>query len=149
METQAKHHPEFGIVVIDDSEDIRKTISEFLAKEGFNIVGTAKSASAAGQLPGFFEIKLFIIDIIMPELNGMDLASAISKRDVEHYIIMLSNLPLKNVIIEAISSGANDILTKPFSKNDILKSVIRMEQKFIYNIESNKRKSEEEEEEDE
>ncbi|MDA9189736.1 response regulator [bacterium] len=115
-----------NIAIIDDAGISRKSIEEILVQEGHNIVLSCDSAKSALNSIGAVEIDLYMIDVVMPETSGIELAKLISDQLSGAHIIMMSSLNLEHVIIDSISSGANDFLKKPFSKNDLLLSVGRI-----------------------
>ena len=119
---------EVYIAVIDDSDFSRKSIIQILEKEGFNIVGEAASAEAALHISRTTSANLYIIDIVMPEISGIELAKHISDqaRNRNINIIMISSLKMEHIIVESISNGAIDFLQKPFSKEDLVRSVSKI-----------------------
>ena len=72
--------------------------------------------------------NLFIIDIVMPEISGLELAEKITElAKKKKFIVMISSLKLQSLIIESISSGASDFLEKPFSPGDLINTVEKIE----------------------
>lgn len=123
-----KRDQDLKIVIVDDSDFSRRNILETLEVEGFNIVGQANSAEEAMPLSATTGANLFIIDIVMPEVSGLELAEKLvelAKNKI--FIIMISSLKMQSLIIESISSGANDFLQKPFSPSDLINSVEKIE----------------------
>ncbi len=115
------------IVVVDDSDYSRKGIVETLEAEGHEIVGEANNAEAALQLTASTACELLIVDIVMPKVSGIDLAKLIREKFPEKYVVMISSLVAENIVIEAISNGAVDFLQKPFGKNELLRSVEKIQ----------------------
>lgn len=115
------------IVVVDDSDFSRRSVVEILEKEGFNVVGQAASAEEGVQLSTTTEANLFLIDVVMPERSGIELASIITDNISGIYIIMMSSLNLEQIVLESISSGAVDFLPKPFDPFDLIKAVEKIE----------------------
>lgn len=112
------------ILVIDDSEYSRKVIAKILRDDGYNIVGEAGNATEAVDiLNNNNEINIIILDVIMPDINGIELAKRIHKAYSECSVIMVSSLGQDHIIVEAISSGALDFIKKPFEKQTLLDSV--------------------------
>lgn len=112
------------ILVVDDSEYSRKVIAKILGDEGYNIVGEAANATdAIDILNNNSEINIIILDVIMPDVNGIELAKKIHKAYSECSVIMVSSLAQDHIIVEAISSGALDFIKKPFEKQTLLDSV--------------------------
>ncbi len=117
------------IVVVDDSEVSRESISVILSEEGFQVLGEASSAEQAMNIYGSTDANIFIIDIVMPERSGLELARVLTDNPTRPiYIIMMSSLVSETMVIESISSGAMDFLAKPFEKADLLKSVRKLTQ---------------------
>jgi CheY-like chemotaxis protein len=115
------------IVVVDDSEFSRRSIVDILENEGFNIVGQASSAEEGVQLSTSTDANLFLIDVVMPERSGLELASILTENLSGIYIIMMSSLNLEQIVLESISSGAVDFLPKPFDPLDLIKAVEKIE----------------------
>jgi DNA-binding NarL/FixJ family response regulator len=111
------------IAVIDDSEFSRKSIVEILEGEGYNVVGTAGSAEEGLTLGAATGANLFIIDVIMPDRSGLEMAKVLSEKTMNASIIMVSSLNMESIVIESISSGALDFLPKPFMPDDLIKAV--------------------------
>jgi two-component system, chemotaxis family, chemotaxis protein CheY len=119
---------ELKIMVVDDAEFSRKIVAEILSEEGFNVVGVAKSAEEALQLSFQTKPNLFIIDIVMPEISGLELAKIIQDKITgEKYTIMMSSLSVESIVIESISNGAIDFLQKPFSRDELVRAVAKID----------------------
>lgn len=119
-----KLHDKLKILIVDDAEYNRKTMSEILTNEGFNVVGLASSAEDAIKVSLVSKANLIFIDIVMPEISGMELLKYFQdKHPYAKYFIMMSSLHLESIVIESISNGATDFLQKPFGKNDLIYTV--------------------------
>lgn len=114
---------DFKIVVVDDSDFSRKAIVETLEQNQYNVVGSAASAEEGISVGASTRANLFIIDVVMPELSGLEMAKLISEKSMGASIIMISSLNIESIVIESISSGALDFLPKPFSPEDLIKAV--------------------------
>ncbi len=128
---QNKNDQELRIAVVDDSEYSRKSIIEILEGENYNVVGQASSAEEGISVGGSTGANLYIIDVIMPERSGLEMAKVISEKSLGANIIMMSSLNMESIIIESISSGAIDFLPKPFGPQDLLKTIRKIEQDRI------------------
>jgi len=117
---------EVSIAVVDDSELSRKAIIETLDSAGFNVAGEAESATQAIQISHQTPCNIWIIDVVMPEISGIELAKHLSDNKRGVFIIMISSLKMENIIIESISSGAIDFLQKPFEREDLIRSVSKI-----------------------
>jgi len=121
----------YKILVVDDSDFSRNSISRMLDNKRYNIIGEASNGTEAinsliERIP-----NIAIVDIVMPGMSGFELAKKISEISKEVYIIMISSLAQENIVIDAISSGASDFLQKPFTKEVLINSI----EKLISNIE--------------
>ncbi|OIQ18561.1 MAG: hypothetical protein BM556_09915 [Bacteriovorax sp. MedPE-SWde] len=128
---KAKRSDLVKILVVDDSDLSRRTIVNILEKEGFNVVGQASSAEQGIQQAFTTGANVFLLDVVMPEVSGLELATHIKENVKEPHIIMMSTLDLESVVIESISTGATDFLTKPFQEEDLIKSIEKVEYEIV------------------
>lgn len=118
-----KKDQDIRIAVVDDSEFSRKSIVEILEGEGYNVVGSAGSAEEGLTLGATTGANIFIIDVIMPDRSGLEMAKVLSEKSLGASIIMISSLNMESIVIESISSGALDFIPKPFLPEDLIKAV--------------------------
>jgi two-component system chemotaxis response regulator CheY len=123
------------ILIIDDSEFSRKSIAQVLERNGFNVIGTAESANTAIEIMKQQEANIFIIDLIMPDISGMEFAKTIIEKYTKSVVIMISSLPHEHIVLEAISIGVIDFLHKPISESNLINS---LERSCLTMIEENK-----------
>jgi len=119
------------ILIVDDSKFMRKMISYILTEEGHQIVGEAENAKEATELYSILKPDLVTLDIIMPEVEGVDAISALKgmiKADPKARVVMVSAMGQEEVVEECIQAGARDFVIKPFQSsyvagvvNDVLK----------------------------
>ncbi|HET6786225.1 MAG TPA: HD domain-containing phosphohydrolase [Erysipelotrichaceae bacterium] len=107
------------ILVVDDEESIRLTLSEFLRREGYD-VNQAENASEALALTKVNQYDCIITDIIMPKMTGIELLQAIRVNDQNCRIIIMTGEPTVDTAIQAVQMGANDYLSKPIRKDELL-----------------------------
>lgn len=123
-----RNHDKLKILIVDDSDFNRRSMAEILTDEGFNVVGQAKSAEEAIQIAHSAKANLIFIDIVMPDISGLELAKHFQeKQSGERYLIMMSSLNIESIVIESISNGAIDFLQKPFEREDLIKAVEKIE----------------------
>ncbi|EQC43404.1 response regulator [Bacteriovorax sp. Seq25_V] len=128
---KAKRSDLVRILVVDDSDLSRRTIVSILETHGFNVVGESSSAENAMQQAFNTKANVFLLDVVMPEISGIELANHIRDNIKEPKIIMMSTLDMESVVIESISNGAVDYLSKPFTEQDLIKSVEKIEADII------------------
>lgn len=120
----SKSKNEARIFIVDDSEFSRATISEMLNDiDNINVVGEASSAEEASKLIPEKKPNIAIIDVVMPEVSGIELAKSLHKSMKDVAIVMISSLAQEHVVIDAISSGAVDFLQKPFTQEELISSI--------------------------
>lgn len=123
-----RNHDTLKILVVDDSDFNRKNMVEILTYEGFNVIGQASSAEDAIQIAHSAKPNLIFIDIVMPEISGLELTKHLQEKATgEKFIIMMSSLNIESIVIESISNGATDFLQKPFERDDLIKAVEKVE----------------------
>lgn len=111
------------IIVVDDSDFSRKSVIQILDSNGYEVVGEANNAADAVSLAMNTQCDLYLLDVVMPETSGIEVAQIINNKFPDKPIIMMSSLGLEHIIIESISSGAIDFLKKPFEEKELLRAV--------------------------
>ena len=111
------------ILVVDDIPFVRETISEILRSAHYLIVGEASDGLEA--IEKYFKLKpdLVTMDVVMPKMSGVEATRKIVKQDRAARIVIVSAMGQENLIMEAIAAGAKDYILKPFTADDILKTV--------------------------
>ena len=109
-------------MVVDDDKEIVKAIEIYLNKEGYNILKAYNGKQALEILKENKDIHLIILDIMMPEMDGIETANTIRK-DLAIPIIMLSAKSEDYDKIEGLNCGADDYVTKPFNPLELIARV--------------------------
>ena len=112
-----------GILIVDDAAFMRMMIKDVLSKNGFIIGGEAENGVEAIEKYKEIEPDLVIMDITMPELDGIQAVKEIKKINSEAKIIMCSAMGQQAMVIEAIQAGAKDFIVKPFQSERIIDAV--------------------------
>lgn len=117
------------IMVVDDEPSIRKYLQTLLQVDGFEVetVSSGKEALerlGAGERPDFI-----ILDVLMPEMDGLETLRQILQIDRTLSVIMLSCSNEVTTVVEAIRIGALDYLTKPFEKPELDAAFLKSRQK--------------------
>ncbi len=101
------------ILVVDDEPDIVVLISSFLAEEGFKVYTATRPQQALEHLKNYL-IDLAIIDIAMPEMNGIELLKKMKEIKPNLEAIMITAYKDAEKVVEAFRLGAFDCIFKPF-----------------------------------
>lgn len=112
-----------GILIVDDATFIRMMLRDILTKNGFNIIGEAENGVEAIEKYKELQPELTIMDIIMPEMDGIQTVKEIKKINPDAKIIMCSAMGQQAMIIEAIQAGAKDFIVKPFKADRVIDAV--------------------------
>ena len=111
------------ILLVDDAAFMRMMVKDALTKNGFTDLYEASDGVEA--VDKFKEIHpdLVIMDITMPNMDGLEALKAIKQIDANANVVMCSAMGQEAMVIEAIKSGAKDFIVKPFKPERILKTV--------------------------
>ena len=113
------------VLVVDDEERIRSSLRGILSDEGFRVLDT-------GNAPGVMEIiarekpAVVLLDVWMPELDGIELLRRIKSEKPETHVIMISGHANIQNAVAATRLGAEDFIEKPFSVGGLLASIDRV-----------------------
>ena len=120
---EKEERSKFKIIIVDDSDFARRTIAGILEGAGFLVIGQGKGAEEAIKLTITTPPDLLILDVVMPELSGIDVAKFIIEKKIKTAIMMVSSLTSDHIILDSIRNGASDFLKKPFTKDDLISAV--------------------------
>lgn len=112
-----------GILLVDDAAFMRMMIKDILIKNGYDVVGEAENGAKAIEKYKELKPSLVVMDITMPEVDGIQAVKEIKKIDSNATIIMCSAMGQQSMVIEAIQSGAKDFIVKPFQADRVLEAV--------------------------
>jgi len=120
----------FKILAVDDSLDTLEVIQRNLTLEGYKVF-TVSSVNEAVNILETHPIDLVITDLKMPIVGGLDLIRHVREnlKDVE--IMMITGYPSIEGAVEAVKSGAEEYLVKPFTDKELLSAVQRMLEKLV------------------
>lgn len=128
------------ILIVDDDENIRNLLSIYLENEGFNTI-KANNAKEAIEIIESNEIELILLDIMMPQIDGIEACIKIRK-EKNMPIIMISAKSQDMDKIHGLTAGADDYITKPFNPLELIARVKAQLRRYKkYNTEANISKS--------
>ncbi len=112
-----------NILICDDAAFMRMMIKDILTKNGYNIAGEAENGSVAVDKYKELKPDLVLMDITMPEMDGIQALKKIRENDPSASVIMCSAMGQQAMVIEAIQSGAKDFIVKPFQAERVIEAV--------------------------
>jgi len=106
-----------ALLVVDDSEDNRYTLTRLLGREGYTDVTTADDGQQAMARLRERRFDLVLLDIMMPEMNGYEVLEAVRADALLRHIpiIVISAVDQTDSVVRCVQLGADDYLTKPFN----------------------------------
>ena len=111
------------IMICDDAAFMRMMIKDILSKNGYNVVGEAENGVKAIEKYSELKPDLVLMDITMPELDGIGALKKIKENDAAAKVIMCSAMGQQAMVIESIQAGAKDFIVKPFQADRVLEAV--------------------------
>ena len=112
-----------NILICDDAAFMRMMIKDILTKNGYNVVGEAENGAKGVEKYNELKPDLVLMDITMPEMDGIAALKAIKASDAGATVIMCSAMGQQAMVIEAITAGAKDFIVKPFQADRVLEAV--------------------------
>ena len=112
-----------NILICDDAAFMRMMIKDILTKNGYEIAGEAENGQKAVEKYNETKPDLVLMDITMPEMDGIQALKKIKEGDPNACVIMCSAMGQQAMVIEAIQSGAKDFIVKPFQAERVLEAV--------------------------
>lgn len=113
------------ILIVDDAEFLRMRISKMLVGDGYEVVEAENGAMAVESYKAN-KPDLVLMDITMPEMDGLTALRHIKAYDQKAKVVMLTALGQESVVLEAIKSGARDFVVKPFERDRVLSAIQKL-----------------------
>ncbi len=112
-----------NILICDDAAFMRMMIKDILTKNGYNVAGEAENGQRAVEKYKELNPDLVLMDITMPEMDGIQALKEIKKLDGSAHVIMCSAMGQQAMVIESIQAGAKDFIVKPFQAERVIEAV--------------------------
>ena len=110
------------ILIVEDDQDLRESLATALRDEGYTVIAAQDADEAIASVKAH-KVNIIFMDICLPGLNGVGVYKAVKKIRPAVKTVMMTGFFVQDLINEAISAGAYDILYKPFTMDDILKMI--------------------------
>ena len=112
-----------NVLICDDAAFMRMMIKDILTKNGYNIAGEAENGLKAVEKYAEVKPDLTLMDITMPEMDGIQALKKIKESDPNATVIMCSAMGQQAMVIESIQAGARDFIVKPFQPDRVIEAV--------------------------
>lgn len=115
--------PSEYILIVDDDSDICEYTSKYLSREGYKVCCVSDSKMALNQVEAL-KPSIVLLDVVMPDVDGLELLKKIKKINPRARVIMMTGLKDDSVCREVIESGASDFIVKPFSLDQLKATIL-------------------------
>jgi two-component system, chemotaxis family, chemotaxis protein CheY len=111
------------LMIVDDTLFMRRMLRDLLGRQGYEVAAEARNGREALETYRQVQPDLVIMDITMPEMDGIEAVGAIIQEYPQARIVMCSALGQDGPVIEALQAGALDFVLKPFLPEKVLEAV--------------------------
>jgi len=113
------------ILVVDDAAFMRSLVKRCLVSAGFEVIGEAANGGEAEKLYAELKPDLVTLDMVMPEVDGLEAIRRLRRMDPKAKIVVVSAIDQRDNLLEAIRLGASDYIVKPFDAERVATAVRR------------------------
>jgi len=114
------------VLIVDDALFMRNLLRDIFEEAGWTVVAEAENGQHAVDQYLAHQPDLVTMDIVMPEMGGIDAMKKILQEYPQANIVMCSALGQESMVMEAINAGAKDFIVKPFQDQQVLDVVARV-----------------------
>lgn len=111
------------VLICDDAVVMRMMIKGILTQAGFEVVGEAENGLQAVDKYKELQPAFVTMDMVMPEMDGINAVRAIVAHDAAAKIIMCTSMGQQQLVVDAIKAGAKGFVTKPFQGPKLIEAV--------------------------
>lgn len=129
------------ILIVDDDEFVRKFLTEALSVDGYRAI-PAGSAREALRALGQAAYELALLDIYLPDRNGIEVLREIRERYPDTAVVMVSGAEEIDTVLASLNLGASDFITKPFGRELVVSRVEQALEKRRLSIENKRHQRE-------
>jgi two-component system chemotaxis response regulator CheY len=113
------------VLIVDDAEFLRVRLTKMLDADGYEVFQAENGVKAVAA---YREIHpdVVLMDVTMPEMDGLTALKEIVHFDAKAKVIMLTALGQESVVLEAVKSGARDFVVKPFEQERVMNAITKL-----------------------
>lgn len=108
-----------SLLIVDDAAYMRRLVGIMVKKGGHEVVGEAETGQIAIDLYSQLKPDLVILDILMPDMNGLEVLKRIKKLDPDARVLMCTASEQSSHVQDALDSGASGYVVKPFTQETL------------------------------
>ena len=122
------------LLIVEDDKSIRETVREALVAEGYEVEVSKTGDEAQTRIFSQFDtckkIDLIVLDLMLPNLNGIELCRRVRKNNIKTPILIVSAKDSESDRVLGLEVGADDYLIKPFGLNELIANLISNDKYF-------------------
>ncbi|MBN1233039.1 MAG: response regulator [Candidatus Coatesbacteria bacterium] len=111
------------VLIVDDAIFMRALLKDILTNGGYTVVAEASNGREAIEQYKKHKPVVVLMDIVMPDMDGIEAVKEIMKYDSNAKVIMCSALGQQPLVLEALNAGAKEFIIKPFQAEKVLSSI--------------------------
>ncbi|MCK5218847.1 response regulator [bacterium] len=115
------------ILIVDDASFMRMMLRNILSSHGYEVVGEAENGRQAVEIYQEVKPDIVLMDLIMPEVGGIEGVKKIVEIDKHAKIIICSAMGQQALVVEAMQAGARDFIVKPFQPSSVIENIQKIE----------------------
>ena len=113
------------ILIVDDNDLMRTLLRGILRSDAYQIIGEARNGIIALEFIAKSKPDIVFLDVMMPEMGGLEALQAIKAKHPEIIVIMITGNPSVENVKESIQGGAGGFIIKPFNSAKVLDTLVR------------------------
>lgn len=114
------------VLICDDAIFMRTIVGDILRRAGYEVIGEAATGRQAVEKYRELRPDFVTMDIVMPELSGIEAVREIRREDPSARVLMCSAMGQQALVVDAIQAGAKEFVVKPFVASRVLDAVKRV-----------------------
>jgi two-component system chemotaxis response regulator CheY len=111
------------ILIVDDTEAMRKILRTMLRGEEYDVVGEARDGEQAIEMAQLLRPEIVFLDIEMPKMGGLEALGEIRRLLPETIVLMVTSHTQRDMVQSAIAGGAVGYIVKPFSASRVIAAI--------------------------
>lgn len=113
------------VLIVDDAEFLRVRLTKMLSTDGYEVFQAENGLKAVNSYKELHP-DVVLMDVTMPEMDGLTALKEIVGFDPKARVIMLTALGQESVVLEAVKSGAKDFVVKPFEQDRVMNAITKL-----------------------
>ena len=113
------------ILIVDDNDLMRTLLRGILRSDAYQIIGEARNGIIALEFIAKSKPDIVFLDVMMPEMGGLEALQAIKAKHPEIIVIMITGNPSAENVKESIEGGAGGFIVKPFNSAKVIDTLAR------------------------